>query len=249
MISLFNGECIDIMDNLIKDGIKVDAIITDLPYGTTECSWDQVIPFEDMWRCFKAIRTDGCPIVLFAGEPFASYLRISNIYEFKYDWVWKKSKSGSGFTAKYRPINKHEMICVFGKDTINYYPQCIKGEPYKRTFKLKGTNNHKLGFGKNMAVVENDGFRYPITVQEFQQKWRRQDQVHPTQKPVELLEYLVKTYTKEGDTVLDATMGSGTCGIACQNLNRNFIGIEQKEEYFRIAEERIKQAGIKRKLF
>lgn len=260
MMELYNDDCIKIMNNLISEGVKVDAIITDIPYGTTSCEWDSVIPFEDMWKCIKGIRKDGCPIVLFAGEPFASYLRISNIKEFKYDWVWKKSKSGSAFTAKYRPVNKHEMICVFGKGTINYYPQCTEGEPYKREHKLSecDTNNHGIGFNRKVVKTDNDGFRYPITVQEFQQKWRRQDQVHPTQKPIELMEYLVKTYSKEGDTVLDFTMGSGTTGVACKNLNRNFIGIEKELDYFEIAEKRIngelilnepKEVPIRKKLF
>lgn len=260
MIELYQGECIEVMNTLIQKGVKVDAVICDIPYGTTACEWDSVIPFDDMWKCLKSIRKNNCPIVLFAGEPFASYLRISNIKEFKYDWVWQKSKSGSAFTAKYRPVNKHEMICVFGKDTINYYPQCTEGEPYKREHKLSecDINNHDIGFNRKIVKTENDGFRYPITVQSFPQKWRRQDQVHPTQKPVPLLEYLVKTYSKEGDTVLDFTMGSGTCGIACKNLNRNFIGIELNEEYFKIAEKRINgeliikekaDEPIRRKLF
>lgn len=248
MIELFYGDCIKIMTDLIQKGIKVDAIICDPPYGTTQCKWDIVIPFESMWKCLKEIRKEGCPIVLFGTEPFSSYLRISNIKEFKYDWVWKKSKSGSAFTAKYRPVNKHEMISVFGKGTLNYYPQCTEGEPYKRNLVIddydEDKNNHKIGFHKKGVVIDNDGFRYPITVQEFQQKWRRQDQVHPTQKPIELMEYLVKTYSQEGDTVLDFTMGSGTTGIACKNINRNFIGIEKDLKYFEIAENRINNAVL-----
>lgn len=245
MIELYNAECIEKMKELISKGVKVDAIICDPPYGTTKCKWDCVIPFEDMWECLKAIRKEGCPIVLFGTEPFSSYLRISNIKEFKYDWVWQKSKSGSAFTAKYRPVCKHEMISIFGHGTLNYYPQCTKGEPYKRVHREHNTNNHKIGFNGSAFAYENEGFRYPITVQEFQQKWRRQDQIHPTQKPVELMEYLVKTYSKAGDTVLDFTMGSGTTGIACKNLNRNFIGIEKDETYFEIAKQRIDGTEIK----
>lgn len=238
---LYNGDCLEVMDNLIQQGIKVDAIITDIPYGTTACSWDSVIPFEKMWGCCNKLIKDNGAIVLFGSEPFASYLRISNIKEFKYDWVWKKSKSGSAFTAKYRPVNKHEMICVFGKGKITYNPQMEVGAPYTRTHKISecDTNNHRMGFNKKEIVSVNEGYRYPITVQEFQQKWRRQDQVHPTQKPIALMEYLIKTYTNEGDTVLDFTMGSGTTGVACKNTNRNFIGIELDEKYFNIAKDRI----------
>ena len=148
----------------------------------------------------------------------------------------------NAFTAKYRPVNKHEMICVFGKGTITYNPQCTKGEPYKRVHRRHNTNNHKIGFNGSDFEYSNNGFRYPITVQEFQQKWRRQDQIHPTQKPVSLLEYLVKTYTNENDIVLDNCMGSGTTGVACINTNRKFIGIEKEEKYFNIAKERIEKA-------
>ena len=241
MYQLYHGDCLEVMKSLPNKSI--DCIICDLPYGTTKCSWDVVIPFEEMWKELKRLRKDETPIILFGVEPFASYLRISNIKEFKYDWVWKKSKSGSAFTAKYRPVNKHEMICVFGKGKITYNPQMEVGEPYSRRHKVSGdnTNNHGIGFNRKEIITINEGFRYPITVQEFQQKWRRQDQVHPTQKPVELLEYLVKTYSNEGDTILDFTMGSGTTGVACQNTNRKFIGIEREEKYFKIAKERLNE--------
>ena len=240
-INLYNGDCLEIMQQLIEKGIKVDAIITDPPYGTTSCKWDSIIPFDEMWNCLKKIRKNNSPIILFGSEPFSSYLRISNIKEYKYDWIWKKSKSGSAFTAKYRPVNKHENISVFGKGVITYNPQLIEGTPYSRNHLLSedDKNNHNIGFNKKIVKTVNTGFRYPITIQEFQQKWRRQDQVHPTQKPVELMEYLVKTYTNENDTVLDFTMGSGTTGIACKNTNRNFIGIELDKHYFEIAKERI----------
>ena len=238
-IKLYNGDCLEVMDKLIEQGIKVDAIITDPPYGTTACKWDSIIPFNEMWQKLKMLRKHNTPIVLFGSEPFSSFLRISNIKEYKYDWIWKKSKSGSAFTAKYRPVNKHENISVFGKGTIKYNPQMTIGEPYKRfhTIKDDDINNHHIGI-KNINVM-NNGFRFPITVQEFQQKWRRQDQLHPTQKPVELMEYLIKTYTNEGDTVLDFTMGSGTTGVACINTNRKFIGIEKDKKYFDIASERM----------
>ena len=240
-IELKQGDCLELMKD-IPDG-SVDLVLTDPPYGTTACKWDSVIPFEPMWEQLNRIIKDNGAIVLFGSEPFSSYLRMSNIKGFKYDLVWKKSKSGSAFTAKYRPINKHEMISVFSKNgkKTKYNPQMTKDEPYKRTHKIREVdiNNHKIGFNRKEVVSVNEGYRYPTTVLDFPQKWRRQDQVHPTQKPVELLEYLIKTYTNECETVLDFTMGSGSTGVACVNTNRNFIGIELDENYFKIAKERI----------
>lgn len=224
---------------------SIDCIIADLPYGTTSCKWDVVIPFEPLWKQYNRIIKDDGAIVLFGNEPFSSYLRLSNIKGFKYDLVWKKSKSGSAFTAKYRPVNKHEMISVFSKNgkKIKYNPQMVEGTPYKRTHKVSEVdiNNHKIGFNRKEVVSINEGFRHPITILDFPQQWRRQDQLHPTQKPVELLEWLVKTYSNENDWVLDNTMGSGTTGVACMNLNRNFIGIEKEEQYFEIAKKRIEE--------
>ena len=206
-IQLYNGDCLEVMDNLIQQGIKVDAIITDLPYGQGNCSWDTVIPFDELWKRFKILRYDNTPIILFGNEPFSSNLRLSNIKEYKYDLIWHKSKTGSALLAKQRPMCKHENISIFYKKQPTYNPQMLEGKPESVIF--------------------------------FQQKWRRQDQIHPTQKPVELLEWLIKTYTNENDLVIDATMGSGTTGIACKNTNRNFIGIELDENYFNIAKERI----------
>jgi len=239
-MQLLHGNCLELMKS-IPDG-SIDAIITDPPYGTTACKWDSVIPFEPMWAELKRIIKPNGAIVLFGSEPFSSHLRLSNIKQYKYDWIWHKSKCGSAFTSKYRPQQKHETISIFGKNKINYYPQMQNGKPYYRKRKdnknnLK-PNNHNLGVNSESETI-NNGERYPETVIFFQQKWRRQDQVHPTQKPVNLIEYLVKTYTLENQTVLDFTMGSGTTGVACKNLNRNFIGIELNEGYFNIAKERI----------
>lgn len=242
-VKLYLGDCLEKMKEIPNK--SVDCIIADLPYGTTSCKWDIVIPFEPLWKEYNRIIKDECAIVLFGNEPFSSYLRLSNIKCFKYDLVWKKSKSGSAFTAKYRPVNKHEMISVFSKGgkKTKYNPQMVEGEPYKRTHKVSEVdiNNHKIGFNRKEVVSVNEGFRYPITVLDFPQQWRRQDQLHPTQKPVELLEWLVNTYSNEDDWVLDNTMGSGTTGVACMNLNRNFIGIEKEEKYFEIAKERIER--------
>ena len=219
-------------------------ILPTADFGTTACKWDSVIPMEPMWKELKRITKPNSAIVLFGTEPFSSQLRLSNLDWFKYDWIWEKSKCGSAFTSKYRPQSKHEIISVFGKGRVNYYPQMEEGEPYKRTRKVNNgdkPNNHKLGVTSESETV-NTGYRYPSTVQFFQQRWRRQDQVHPTQKPVALMEYLIKTYSNEGDVVLDFTLGSGTTGVACGNTNRSFIGIELDENYFNIAKNRVEDA-------
>ena len=238
---LIHGECIEEMKNLIDDGIKVDMILCDLPYGATACKWDKIIPFEALWECYKAIIKLGGAIVLFGTQPFTSYLIMSNPRMFKYEIIWHKSKSGSGFTAKYRPISKHENILIFGNGRIKYNPQMITGEPYRRIHRVSecDINNHKIGFNLKEIISENTGTRYPGSIQFFQQKWRRQDQLHPTQKPVELFEWLIKSYTNEGDLVLDNCMGSGTAGVACKNLNRGFIGIESDKKYYQISKDRI----------
>jgi len=236
---LYNGDCLEVMRELPNQ--SVDLILCDLPYGTTSCSWDSIIPFESLWQEYKRLIKPNCAILLFGTEPFSSHLRLSNLPWFKYDWIWEKSKCGSAFTSKYRPQQKHETISVFGKGRVNYFPQMQEGEPYKRTRKANNgdkPNNHKLGVVSDSETV-NTGFRYPSTVQFFQQKWRRQDQVHPTQKPVELMEYLTKTYSEEGATVLDNCSGSGTVGIACENTNRKYILIEKDENYFNVGCRRI----------
>ena len=241
-IQLYQGDCLEVMKNIPDK--SVDLVLTDPPYGTTACKWDSVIPLEPMWKELKRITRPNSAIVLFGTEPFSSQLRLSNLDWFKYDWIWEKSKCGSAFTSKYRPQSKHEIVSVFGKGRVNYYPQMEDWEPYKRTRKVNNgdkPNNHKLGVTPESETV-NTGYRYPSTVQFFQQKWRRQDQIHPTQKPVDLMEYLIKTYSNEGDVVLDFCVGSGTTGVAAKNLNRNFIGIEKDEGYFKIAKEGIEKA-------
>jgi len=195
-----------------------------------------LIPFEELWKQYKRIIKKDAAILLFGTEPFASHLRLSNLKMYKYDWVWKKSKSGSAFTAKYRPVSKHEMILVFGFGRTRYFPQKTPGKPYRRKHDTTecDVNNHNIGFNRRLVHTENEGFRYPITVQEFAQKWRRQDQLHPTQKPVELCEYLIKTYTSEGDVVLDNCAGSGSTLKAAKNIGRGFIGIEKEKKYYEL---------------
>ena len=236
---LYKGDCLTVMDELIKEGVVVDAIICDPPYGTTACKWDMVIPFDEMWKRLNRLIKPNGAIVLFGNEPFSSLLRVSNLKAYKYDIIWKKSKCGSPLTAKFKPMAKHENISIFekkGNKTV-YNPQMKVGAPYKRSFTPTKTNNMK--FGISGAETDNKGVRFPDSILDFPQKWRRQDQLHPTQKPIELMEYLIKTYTNEGETVLDFTMGSGTTGVACKNINRHFIGIELDDKYFEIATRRI----------
>ena len=240
-IDLYKGDCLHIMDELITNGVVVDAIICDPPYGTTACKWDSVIPFDEMWeRLNKLIKPNGA-IVLFGSEPFSSALRMSNIKNYKYELIWKKSKCGSPFTAKYKPLTKHENISVFEKkgNKTTYNPQMIQGKPYSRVSKVGKDNNMGYGAKEEFKYGSEDDLRHPDCILDFPQKWRRQDQVHPTQKPVALMEYLIKTYTNENELVLDFTMGSGTTGVACENLNRAFISIEMDDKYFEIAQDRI----------
>ena len=239
--SLLFGNCLERMKE-IPDG-SVDLILTDPPYGTTACKWDSVIDLEEMWKELKRIIKPNCACVLFSSQPFTTNLIYSNMKCFKYSMVWKKSKCGSPLTAKYKPLTKHEDVNVFSlhKKTLNYYPQMSVGKPYKRQPTKAKANNHGYGINNNV-FTDNKGTRHPTTILDYPQQWRRQDQVHPTQKPVPLLEYLIKTYTQENETVLDFTFGSGSTGVACINTNRNFIGVELDENYFNIAEKRIQDA-------
>jgi site-specific DNA-methyltransferase (adenine-specific) len=239
-IKLFNGDCIEVMNDLISKNVKVDAIITDIPYGTTKCSWDTIIPFDKMWACLKDIRKENAPTLLFGNEPFNSYLRISNIKEYKYDIYWQKERATNIFQLKKRPAKVIETINVFYNKQCTYNPQMVKYEGPLRTNKIKDGKLGVLVDSKNGKPFEykDNGTRYPLQIVHFQRDILTSN-LHPTQKPLELMKYLVKTYTNEGDTVLDFTMGSGTTGVACKNLNRNFIGIELDPKYFEIAKERI----------
>jgi site-specific DNA-methyltransferase (adenine-specific) len=231
MIELIRGDCLEEMDKLIEQGVTIDAIITDPPYGTTACKWDSVIPFDEMWlRLNKLIKPNGA-IVLFGSEPFSSALRMSNIKNYKYDWVYVKDK-GTGFlNSKKQPLRNNEQIIIFYKKQPIYNPQMRKGfKPY--TAKRKG-NSFSDNYGSQINVTtKNNGDRYPLNTLTFT---RDKDKLHPTQKPLALMEYLIKTYTNENELVLDFTMGSGTTLIACQNTNRRGIGIEMDDKYFEIA--------------
>jgi DNA modification methylase len=249
-IQLFKGNCLEIMKD-IPSG-SVDAIITDPPYGTTACKWDSVIDFGLMWEQLNRIIKPNGAIVLFGSEPFSSALRMSNIKNYKYDWVWEKSKASNFLQAKYMPLKAHENILIFGKGKVNYYPQKTQGQPFN-----KGKRKHKNGIATEVyskipnpefSVVNKNGLRNPRTVQYFKTA-ESEGKHHPTQKPVALIEYLIRTYTNEGETVLDFTMGSGTAGVACLNTNRNFIGIEMDDKYFEIAQKRIHDHSAQLKLF
>ena len=229
------------MDNLISKGVKVDAIITDIPYGTTHCKWDSIIPFEDMWKRIKEIRKPTTPIVLFGSEPFSSSLRLSNIKEYKYDWKWEKTQATGFFNAKKQPMRCIEDICVFYQKQCLYNPQKTEGhKPVNSYTKYLSTVNKTEVYGKCTKELSGGGNtdRFPRQLLTYSSD-KQTCYLHPTQKPVALMEYLIKTYTNEGDLVLDFTMGSGTTGVACVNTNRNFIGIELDKKYFEIAKDRI----------
>jgi site-specific DNA-methyltransferase (adenine-specific) len=253
MIQLIKGECIEQM-KLIPDG-SIDAIITDPPYGTTACKWDSVIPFEPMWEQLNRIIKPNGAIVLFAQQPFSSVLLVSNVKKFRHRFLWEKDKCANFMVAKAQPLKYTEDILVFcnvgflknqfGKPTGTYNPQMREGKGNDRDLKKivdksknlddinKRENPTKLKLSNNSAKQ-----RFPKDVLNIKTQHKR---VHPTQKPIPLMEYLIKTYTNENETVLDFTMGSGSTGVAAKNLNRNFIGIEQDQKYFNIAKNRINE--------
>jgi len=239
-MKLFNGDCLEIMKS-IKDK-SIDAIITDPPYGTTACKWDSVIDFKLMWEQLNRIIKPNGAIVLFGSEPFSSALRMSNIKNYKYDWIWQKSRGSNFMLVKKQPLKYHEQIHIFYKKQPKYNPIMKQAEPHlidKRTNLNPTFTKGALMLNRKLPAKrkKDNGLRYPRSVINFKSS---PNKVHPTQKPVALMEYLIKTYTNELETVLDFTMGSGTTGVACSNINRDFIGIELDKEYFEIAEQRIK---------
>ena len=239
-IELWQGDCLELMKDIPDK--TVDMILCDLPYGTTACKWDTIIPFEPLWEQYKRVIRDNGAIVLTASQPFASALIMSNPKWFKYDWIWGKGR-GTGFQiVKYKPMVSHESVLVFGKSRVTYNPQ-MRDREKPRTSTNKGTTRQmNISNGKPYKAEKPLTKRYPITEIQFSNN-NQSNKIHPTQKPVELMEYLIKTYTNEGETVLDNCMGSGTTGVACKNLNRNFIGIELDETYFNLAKERIENVG------
>ena len=241
-MQLINDDCLNAMAKLPDKSI--DLILTDPPYGTTQCKWDSVIDFKLMWEQLNRIIKPNSAIVLFGSEPFSSALRMSNIKDFKYDWIWEKSHTTGFLNAWKQPLRKFELIHIFYHKQCFYNPQ-ITDKPLKNirplsniTKKSENYSNYKLG--KEFRKLPNDK-SMPINIIKFNSQ---QKSVHPTQKPVDLLEYLIKTYTNTNDTVLDFTMGSGSTGVACKNTNRDFIGIEVDKNYFAIAKERIESILI-----
>ena len=237
------------MDKLIEEGIKVDMILTDPPYGTTACKWDSIIPFEEMWNRTNLLTNENSPILLFGSQPFTAELIHSNIKNYKHSWVWEKELCGAFALAKKRPMIVTEDIVVFSNNKgkkVNYYPIMVEAEKKNiRPINNGSSSSEATPVASGVAKSDknyNPKMRYPkniIKYSKYNKECNQLNRVHPTQKPVELLEYLINTYTKEGDVVLDFTMGSGSTGVACINTNRKFIGIELDEKYFEIARNRI----------
>jgi site-specific DNA-methyltransferase (adenine-specific) len=270
---IHNGNCLDLMKE-IEDN-SIDSIICDLPYGTTACSWDVIIPFEDLWNQYKRIIKKDGAIVLFGSEPFSTLLRMSNLENFKYDWIWEKQKASNFMGAKYQPLKYHEIISVFSYGTHYYNPQRYKvleiedifsmnkeqivslfdNRDYDRYGKIDRrktvndpkTNKDLVGIDIQRTRSEDDGYRYPKSVLKINKDIN--SNFHPTQKPVKLIEYLVKTYSKEGDLILDNCSGSGSLAVACYNTKRNFICIEKDENYYKQSLERLNKAKVKKRLF
>ncbi len=233
---LFKRDCLKVMDLLIEQGVQVDAIITDPPYGTTACKWDSIIPFDEMWARLNKLIKDNGAIVLFGNQPFTTKLISSNIDNFKYQLIWNKKLTGCPVVAKKRPLPIHEDILVFGKNKnkINYNPIKTNLDSVRKWKQNKNSESIPISnMGEGVVVGKN-----PVSILEFSNA-NRKGKIHPTQKPIELMEYLIKMYTNEGECILDFTMGSGSTGVAALNCNRKFIGIELDENYFNIAINRL----------
>lgn len=234
-IELYNGDCLEIMKQIGDKSI--DMILCDLPYGSTQCKWDVVLPFDKLWAEYNRLIKPNGAIVLFGAEPLSSMLRVSNIKQFKYDWIWDKKKAPNFRGVKFQPLIPYEVISVF--NTTRYNPQMTKGKLRKKGGYY---SEHEQALSSGTVAKLNDDY-YPKAILEFTKANNKDSRLHPTQKPVELMEYLIKTYTNERETVLDNCMGSGTTGIACINTNRKFIGIEMDAKYFEIAKNRIYEAS------
>lgn len=242
---LWQGDCLELMKD-IPDG-SVDMVLCDLPYGTTRNRWDTVIPLDRLWEQYKRIIKDNGAICLFAQTPFDKILGVSNLKMLKYEWIWEKPMATGRLNCNFAPMKAHENILVFSKGAgcyvkdktkaMIYNPQMTEGKPYTSISGIASTNYDTKWSREQLTI--NTGTRYPRDIQKFAHD---KDKLHPTQKPVKLLEYLIKTYTNKGDVVLDNCMGSGSTGVACVNTNRHFIGIELDEGYFNIAKKRIEEA-------
>lgn len=231
-LELIKGDCLEKMKDI--EDKSIDMILCDLPYGTTRNKWDSIIPLDKLWCQYNRIIKDNGAIVLFAQTPFDKVLGASNLKMLKYEWVWNKILGTGHLNAKKMPMKSHENILVFYKKLPTYNPQMREGTPYFKTPSTTSSN-----YGKQIGMGgKSNGDRYPVSILDFSNA-DRTNRLHPTQKPVELLEYLIKTYTNEEEVVLDNTMGSCSTGIACLNTNRNFIGIEMDDTYFDVCKNRI----------
>ena len=249
-INLYNDDCFNVLKTLPDE--SVDLVLTDPPYGTTAIEWDSVLDFDKMWVELERITKPKSNIILFASQPFSSLLITSKLDWFRYELIWNKNKCGSPGLAKKRPQKVHENILIFSKESgCIYNPIMEKGEPWKRESKNPegygtGVNTHKYGFGKNKFMGgENKGIRYPKSILHASRNFSAQQTVHPTQKPTNVLNWLIMTYSNEGDVVLDFTMGSGSTGVSAKLTGRKFIGIEKEKEYFEISEKRISSISDK----
>ena len=240
MIKLIQGDCIEEMMKLAEEEVKVDMVLTDPPYNLTQCKWDIMIHLDEMWNCLNQLKKGNAPVILFGNEPYSSKVRLSNTKNYKYDIIWDKIVRSGHLNAKKQPMRQYENIMVFYEKQCTYNPIKWKGkeENHNRT----STKTNPNVYNDYKAVpVKFSKMKYPTNIISFNAKAKEcngQNRVHPTQKPVDLLKYLIKTYSNEGDTVLDFTMGSGSTGVACLQTNRNFIGIELDEDYYNIAKER-----------
>ena len=233
MVNLHLGDCLDILPTLADN--SVNMVLVDLPYGTTACKWDSIIPLDKLWKQYNRICKEDGAMVFTAAQPFTTILAASNLDNFRYEWIWEKPQGTNPMNVKVMPLKSHENILVFYRKKPIYNPQMWHSTPYSGFSSDTSKIGEVYGGAKSKHRDNPEGSRYPKTVLKFKQE----KGLHPTQKPVSLMEYLIKTYSNEGETVLDNCMGSGTTGVACVNTNRDFIGIEKEEKYFKIAENRM----------
>lgn len=239
-INLYNGDCLELMKSISDN--SVDMVLCDLPYGTTDCKWDTIIPFDLLWEQYNRICKEDAAMVFTASQPFTTSLAYSNIKNLRYEWIWEKPQGTNPMAAKYMPLKSHENILVFYRKKPTYNPQMWQGTPYGGFNSDTSKIGEVYGDMKSQHRDNPEGSRYPKTII----RTKQEKGYHPTQKPVELMEYLIKTYTNENEIVLDNTMGSGSTGVACINTNRKFIGIELEKKYYDVAVDRIITNPVKK---
>jgi len=238
MVNLFLGDCLELLPTLGESSI--DMLLVDLPYGTTACKWDSVIPLEPLWAEFNRVCKENAAMVFTAAQPFTTMLAASNLRHFRYEWIWEKPQGTNPMNAKVMPLKSHENVLVFYRKKPTYNPQMWYSTPYGGFSSETSKIGEVYGSAKSKHRDNPEGSRYPKTVLRFKQE----KGLHPTQKPVEMMEYLIRTYSNKGETILDCTMGSGTTGVACVNTGRNFVGMESNGEYFTLAKERIEKVRL-----